>query len=1068
MGLREQIIHSQLIPPKQRSGVLYRPRIDDLLAAALEYPVTIVQAGTGYGKTTALTSLSKRVSQLFWYTITEADRDPLLFLAKLFIAFEQRGDVWGTTALNELEANQGRSPIETVAPLVNALTEGLREDTVIVLDDYHHVYDIDEINAFLERLVEFCPPFLHIIISTRKLPQFDAINRWRIKGKLVTIRRKDLAFTREEIQSLFQELYHYNLQSDQLDALTTETGGWVIGLQMIWQALQTGAEKNVGEIIREAPVKLEGLFDYLASEVLSRQTEQIQEFLIASAVLRQMDPLACDVLLKASMSESLLEQLQENGLFITSVGENVYQYQNLFHDFLRTQLWQKPDRARFLHREVADYFKDSGFPEQTIYHLLEAEEFQQASELISEIGNDLINIGRFNSLLEWMKRIPNPLFNQFPGLQLLMGHIYRLRSAFDSALTCYLASEKLYAEQENALGRSHALRGQAQVYLDTIRPLKAESLLEEALKLLEPQEFHEETSALLDQLAENKLNLGHPDQAKALHHEARLLRNDDDPGDVYLEARALLRTGNLYEARLLLEVRAEEERANRVLRPQRFHRETLLLLSLICNFQGDREAANRYAQEGIDIGKHLCSTFVEAVGMIRKAHALQLNRLSPWFSDRLDQARELYEEAIEKVRVFKVTRVQVEPLWGLSRLYGYSGELIEAASYAERAMNIAHQAGDKWLFNLVKVNLGASYSMVDQPEEAQRLLAEAYDGFREVADTFSLAAVLLWQALTYWQEDEIHLAIEKMALLLPLAKAGRYEILLTQPTLLGLRDENAILPLLIEARQQGIEVVYIEQLLRKLGLAGVDYHPGYALVVRTLGLFDAYRGTIRVRSADWQREKARQLFQLFLTYRGEWLQREQIVDRLWPDLSMDAGIRDFKVALNALNRALEPTRPRRASPFFIVRRENLYAINPLAKIILDSEAFEELSASRHVEQLLDALKLYKGEYLADSLYNEWTVSKRDHLRQLYLMSLERLARIYLDQQKWDESINLCETIIRVERTWESAYTIMMQAYAAKKNRAQVHTVFQRCVEALDEELGIEPDDATRAMFERLA
>ncbi len=97
------------------------------------------------------------------------------------------------------------------------------------------------------------------------------------------------------------------------------------------------------------------------------------------------------------------------------------------------------------------------------------------------------------------------------------------------------------------------------MYLDTVRPLRADSLLEEALRLLEPQAFHSETAALLDLLAENKLNLGHPSQAKALHHEAKLLRNEEDPGDVYLEARALLRTGYLKEGRRLLEERVKDE-----------------------------------------------------------------------------------------------------------------------------------------------------------------------------------------------------------------------------------------------------------------------------------------------------------------------------------------------------------------------------------------------------------------------------------------------------------------------------------------------------------------------------
>ena len=50
MALRDLVIQSQLIPPRQRKGVLRRPRLEARLEDVLDYPLTLVQAGTGYGK----------------------------------------------------------------------------------------------------------------------------------------------------------------------------------------------------------------------------------------------------------------------------------------------------------------------------------------------------------------------------------------------------------------------------------------------------------------------------------------------------------------------------------------------------------------------------------------------------------------------------------------------------------------------------------------------------------------------------------------------------------------------------------------------------------------------------------------------------------------------------------------------------------------------------------------------------------------------------------------------------------------------------------------------------------
>jgi len=302
---------------------------------------------------------------------------------------------------------------------------------------------------------------------------------------------------------------------------------------MVWQSLQSGAVPDLDGILGQLPSTLETLFDYLAQDVLARQPPEIQRFLLTTSVLRQMDGAACDHLLDGEGSAETLRHLHERGLFVISVGDGAYRYHHLFHDFLQAGLEQDAGRARALHQRAAVYFRQIDQPEERVYHLLEARQYDQAAILLEEIGPRLVQLGRFDSLGAWIGRLPEEHRAAQPGLHLLLGDILRLRADFDPALDHYAAAGQLYLEQREPLGRSRALRGQAQVYLDTVRPLKADSLLEEALRLLEPEEHRHETAALLDKLAENKLNLGYPDEAQALHHEAGLLRAETDPGYRY-------------------------------------------------------------------------------------------------------------------------------------------------------------------------------------------------------------------------------------------------------------------------------------------------------------------------------------------------------------------------------------------------------------------------------------------------------------------------------------------------------------------------------------------------------
>jgi len=1066
MQIRDYVIYSHLRPPRNHQGVLSRPRVTQTIQESINYPLLIIQAGTGYGKSTELVNLTDSLQNYYWYSIQESDRDPFLFLAKLFSSFANGDRKIGEQVLKLMESENRYSFSELLTIFINELSQNLFVDTYLILDDFHHVLNQPEIEQIVTSLVDNSPTMFHLILSTRQLPNFKSLTRWRVKGQLKIINRSELAFTKGEIISLFQEKFNYGLSDEQADLILKETEGWAIALQIIWQSLHRG-NINMEQVFTQRPITLEALFEYLASEVLLQLPADIQKFLLTTSVLNILELEICNLLMGNNHSEDYIKSLQDRGLFLTSLGKKTYQFQNLFHDFLKTQLKKKTSTFFELNKLCAEYFIEKDRIESAIYHLLEAELYYEAHLYIIRISTSLINFGRLDTILTWLGKLPDQMVEETADLQYILGEVKRLKSDFEGALINFQNAHKIYSLKNEKIGVSKALRGQSQIYLDTIRPLKAESLLEEALKILEPQEFKQETAALLDQLAENKLNLGHPDQAQALHHEARLLRDEDDPEVSYLEARSLLRTGHLDEGRSLLEeqINMEKEFANA--RPQRFHRETSLLLSLICIFQGDWEAAKENANVGIQIGQQLNSSFVEAVGLIRLGHAYEIQGIVYHQQSFLLKAIECYQLAIAKVKIFKVTRVQVEPLWALSRSYGFQGNIHEATKYAKEALEISEQAGDKWLYNLTLLSWGSSHFYSGQFKEAKDIFSVTYEGFRQVSDVFGFAVTKMWEMLVHWYEGEMDIALNLFYELVPLIKAGNYYYLLTRPTYIGIKDEQMLIPILISAYKKCIESEFIESLLAKMNLEMIDYHPGYSIFVHSFGVFEVWRGDNRVKSTEWQREKARKLFQLLLIHKDEWLHRDQIIDQLWPDLPIDAAVRDFKVALNALNKALEPNRPKGVNPFFIIRNENLYGINPQSKIWWDVELFEILSQQKDFDSLNEAISLYKGEFFPENLYDEWATLKREELKQNFIGVIEGLSEFLIEKSDYDQAIRINEELLKIESTWEPAYRNLMISYAGKENQAQLLLVYQRMKKNLIEELGVNPSDKTENLFKRL-
>jgi ATP/maltotriose-dependent transcriptional regulator MalT/DNA-binding SARP family transcriptional activator len=1124
------LLRTKLTPPRLHRRVLPRPGLIAKLCEALDYRLTIVQAGAGYGKTTALAALNGPISAggaasetgrapnytLVWYTLDESDNDPQQFLAYLIGAFRLQLPGLPHTPLVVLD-EIGRGEMTAHGPkangspvvdaLLNALAESLRRPALLVLDDYHYVAKFPEIGALVERLVTYAPADLHVIAATRYPFALSGLVGWRAKNQLLEIGRPDLAFQPHEIAALFRDTYGMALTPAEVTALADKTEGWPIALQLVWQGLRSArasitapnsqlttrnCELTNGETV-PWPVGLAALFDYLALELLDRQPPEIATFLIETAVLRSLTPAACDAVCGANApySAAILGWLHELDLFVIALGEGQYRYHHLFHDFLRTRTAADPAAVSARHRRAAEHFAHQGQHEEAIYHWLAAGCHAEAAASMETIGELALRTGRLDTLIAWIDALPADVLATRPLLQAFLGDICRLGSRFAEALGWYATAEQTWRARNDPAGISRALHGQAMIYLDTVRPAQAESVLQEAVRLFERIPDRQAQARLLGLLAENKLNTGKPGEAESLRVQARALL-EEGPAEDTLSVRAKIRTGRLSEAQQILEAwfRAEQqanERGER--RPPRAHRETALLLSLIHVLRGEAEQALASAQAGIALGERLDSPFVTAVAHMRLGHALQLTlaRTPPapphtgaaGHGQTEEAAIRCYDTAIALGDRMAVRRTRAEAMWGLTRLYGYRGDIAAAQRAAAEGIEICRWAGDPWVESLTQLALGASHVLAGRPAEGVTILSDVLAAFRNCGDMHGRAATRLWLALAYHDLRQAEHLAASLEALLELCEANGYDSLLTTPTLAGVPDPRQIAPLLIEARARRIRPTYVARLLAALGLAEIQVHPGYQLRVQTLGGFRVWRGQVEVAARDWQRDKARQLFQLFLTERGRWLQRDELTERLWPQLSPESAARDFKVALNALNRAIEPARLADAAFAYIVRDGSAYRLRPEADLWLDAAAFRQeceagLRLAAHeptetaIAHLQSGVSLYRGDYLPDALYEDWANEERERLLALWLRTADTLASILIARGRHDEGLKLCEAILARDSCWENAYRLMMLAHVRHGNRPQAFRAYQRCIETLRTELAVPPSAETVSLYAQVA
>jgi len=877
---------------------------------------------------------------------------------------------------------------------------------------------------------------------------------------------------------LFTTAYNRGLTTDEAVQLSEQTSGWAIALQLLGQSAQQGhGDETVAHSVRSTALhdlpadSREVLFAYLAQEVLAKQPDDVRDFLLRSAILVDLRPEVLNAILGRTDSAAMLRSLDRRGLFVTTPDAQVYHYHPLFHEFLQTEAKATLADWAGLHRRAVQYYRTADVGEQVLYHLLVLDDIPTLAAELERLAQLWVDDGQLVTLLAWLDHLPDAVVTAHPLLLLARGDAARLLSRFDIALAAYTAAQK-HAAGHDPVAEARALIGQAQIYLDTVQPALAEPLLHQAYQLLTPEQ-QRERRALWILFAENRLNAGRPMQAARLYRCLERGASKVDVNPVLLPPRCLLRLGRLAEARGQLE---RELRASRVDLQQRriaAHREATLLLSLIAVLDGDVEMAVRLGQQQVNVEGTLGATLFTAVAHMRLGHALQLGP-----SSNLLAANQHYIHALTLADSFGVPRLKAEAYLGLALLHGFGGDFAAAQAAALEGIAVVKPSGDAWMTALLWTALGA-IGVTHRVAEATTWLDQADHLYRKARDTYGQAVVQLWLALWYQSRKQLDEAARYVRAVLSLTQEQDYLGLLTRPTLLGPRDAMQLVPLLLLCRADGPSDY--AQVLLSQGFPAIAndsateiYHPGTTLRIYTLGSLRVVRGTQEILPREWQRKKAQQLLALLVTNRHRWLLREQICDLLWPDDDVAEAEKQFKVTLNALNGALEPTRPPRTPPFYIRRQGGAYRFAPPAGVWLDVDEFEaQIVVARQLASepenvhvaLMQAVNLYSGDYLSDFLYEEWTHTERERLAARYLQAATQLAEFFVQQRQLSEALQLCEVMITRDPAWEPAYALLIRIYTLQGNRRQALLAYEQCARNLRLQLGVEPLPATTQLAE---
>ena len=306
-----------------------RTRINERLARAAQYPVTLIVAPAGFGKTVALRDfLAAAKVDAVRYDVRREDATLFTFahgfaeaLAPVAPAAKAGFPACAQRLLGESD------PLEQLAQW---FAEYLRDKyCTIVIDDLHHAAADRRCAPLIVSLIERTAGRVNWIIATRTdsgLP----VASWLAYGRIdVPIGEDELRFTTEEA-FLASEASATPVDGYEIEALRQLTDGWPVAMTL---ALRT--KLHAGDLQSTSAGTRELLYRYLAEQVMHALSDRQRAVLFETCVLPSFDFGAVDAL---GVTREEIEELRRDVSFLTESATGAFRYHDLFRDFLETEL----------------------------------------------------------------------------------------------------------------------------------------------------------------------------------------------------------------------------------------------------------------------------------------------------------------------------------------------------------------------------------------------------------------------------------------------------------------------------------------------------------------------------------------------------------------------------------------------------------------------------------------------------------------------------------------------------------------------------------------------------------
>jgi len=1057
---------NKITPPKLPKVVL-REKLFDLLDEKQHYRATWISGMAGSGKTTLVASyLKARNYPSLWYKIDEGDSDPSTFFYYLGLAAKKASPQ--TKKPLPLLTPEYFLGIHAFAPrYFENLCGRLTPPFFIVFDDYHTVPPETQFHKVFFNGISNVSPDIHIIILSRANPPsifagMTANNRMRIIGS------NDLRLNVKDSREILAIESGKDLPREVTEKIHEKAQGWAAGIILIAKNIKTDITLPDSLDI----VVPSNIFDYFSGELFNKMDKAARNFLLKTAFFFKMTIPMAEELTGQADTHRILSELQRNNVFTERFFSSIptYQYHSLFRKFLITRAADTFNREKIilLKQRAATIAAASDLIDDAVELFFEAGDISGLSSLIQKNAMELITQGRNRTLERWIKKIPEKTLRTEPWLLYWLG-ISCLQFSAGEARGYFENAFHLFERRQDMEG----------LYLSWTGIIDSTAYEWSCFTTLDPW----------IEWLENCICPKHSFPSQEIEAKvtvcimfALLIRKPEHPDmEQWVEkALSLSRKSNY----LNLQVQAINWAMTYYAWIGDFAKIEIIRSESKGLAKSDRTTSAMMIQwKWLDISTRLCtmtdidSVMEEIHETIALIHATGLHVWEHIFympgifaSLLLGQ----FSKAGEFLKKFE-TLLDNKHSHGYTIFHHFTGlyNLLKgnrslALTHARAAVKLSDETGYVFTTIVCRIQLVFILHEKGKTEEALKELSQAYSKAIDTKSNIYKFMCLLIKSKIRTDQGKTKAGLEFLSKAMSLGRANNYMNMIWwwHPTMMAQLCAKALI--------FGIETEYVTKLIQihKLVPDFPPYHIKdwpWAVEIYTFEHFQIIKDGNPVHFNGKAKKKPLELLKILIASGGKEISIENIIDALWYEADGDMAQSAFSTTLNRLRSLIGHKEAIQLRDGKLTIDQNYCWIDMWAFLNTLNKAddlWKKDKKKKSCNLYKKAITIYTGHFLAEEAEKNWIIPMRDHLKNLFLVTVIKLGMHLEQEKKFKKAIEYYKNGLTVDNLEEIFYQRLMICYHNLGCYADTAKVYHRCRDILKAVLGVVPSKHTEELYKK--